>query len=52
MQNPQYGNANVSVNFLLLNRMEQTGLYAQDQMAWDKWVMTLGAATTMRWLQP
>lgn len=22
--------------------MEQTGLYAQDQMAWDKWVMTLG----------
>jgi iron complex outermembrane receptor protein len=22
--------------------MEQTGLYAQDQMEWDKWVMTLG----------
>ncbi|STR41630.1 ferrichrome outer membrane transporter [Klebsiella michiganensis] len=44
MQNPQYGNANVSVNFpySVLNRMEQTGLYAQDQMAWDKWVMTLG----------
>jgi outer membrane receptor for monomeric catechols len=32
------------VNFPIqvLNRMEQTGLYAQDQMAWDKWVMTLG----------
>jgi iron complex outermembrane receptor protein len=22
--------------------MEQTGLYAQDQMEWDKWVLTLG----------
>ncbi|MHC5804453.1 hypothetical protein ACYTX7_09625, partial [Streptococcus pyogenes] len=32
MSNPQYGNPNVSVNFpyAVLNRMEQTGLYAQD----------------------
>ncbi len=44
MNNPQYGNANVAVNFpyAVLNRMEQTGLYAQDQMEWDKWVLTLG----------
>ena len=44
MSNPQYGNANVSVNFpyAVLNRMEQTGLYAQDQIEWDKWVLTLG----------
>lgn len=44
MNNPQYGNPNVSVNFpyAVLNRMEQTGLYAQDQMEWDKWVLTLG----------
>ncbi|ENT2951420.1 TPA: ferrichrome porin FhuA [Klebsiella aerogenes] len=44
MTNPQYGNPNVNVNFpyAVLNRMEQTGLYAQDQMEWDKWVMTLG----------
>jgi hypothetical protein len=26
--------------------MEQTGLYAQDQMKWDKWVLTWAAATT------
>lgn len=44
MNNPQYGNANVNVNFpyAVLNRQEQTGLYAQDQAEWDKWVMTLG----------
>lgn len=44
MNNPQYGNPNIQVTFpyAVLNRMEQTGLYAQDQMEWDKWVMTLG----------
>ncbi|MBN0903102.1 TonB-dependent receptor, partial [Pseudomonas aeruginosa] len=44
MSNPQYGNPNIHVTFpyAVLNRMEQTGLYAQDQMEWDKWVMTLG----------
>jgi iron complex outermembrane receptor protein len=31
MNNPQYGDANVNVNFpyAVLNRMEQTGLYAR-----------------------
>lgn len=47
MQNPQYGNPNIDVSgpyakYQVLNRMEQTGLYAQDQMEWDKWVLTLG----------
>jgi iron complex outermembrane receptor protein len=47
IQNPQYGNPNIDVSgpyakYAVLNRMEQTGLYAQDQMEWDKWVMTLG----------
>lgn len=44
MNNPQHGNANVNVNFpyAMLNRREQTGLYAQDQAEWDKWVLTLG----------
>lgn len=44
MGNPQYGNADVAINYpyAVLNRMEQTGLYAQDQMEWDKWVLTLG----------
>ncbi len=47
MQNPQYGNPNINVSgpyakYQVLNRMEQTGLYAQDQMEWDKWVLTLG----------
>ncbi len=44
MSDPQYGNPNIQVTFpyAVLNRMEQTGLYAQDQMEWDKWVMTLG----------
>ncbi|SWC17471.1 ferrichrome outer membrane transporter [Klebsiella pneumoniae] len=37
MSNPQYGNPNIQVTFpyAVLNRMEQTGLYAQDQMEWD-----------------
>lgn len=44
MNNPQHGNANVNVNFpyAMLNRQEQTGLYAQDQAEWDKWVLTMG----------
>ncbi|MFW0764253.1 ferrichrome porin FhuA [Trabulsiella odontotermitis] len=44
MQDPQYGNANVNVNFpyAVVNRQEQTGLYAQDQAEWNKWVLTLG----------
>lgn len=47
MSNPQYGNPNIQVTFpyAVLNRMEQTGLYAQDQMEWDKWVMTWAAVT-------
>lgn len=44
MQNPQYGNTSTTnpFQYAVLNRMEQTGLYAQDQMEWDKWVLTLG----------
>ncbi|WP_312455149.1 ferrichrome porin FhuA [Pseudescherichia sp.] len=44
MVNPQYGNANVNVNFpyAVINRQEQTGLYAQDQAEWNHWVLTLG----------
>lgn len=42
--NPQYGNDAYALNFpyQYLNKQEQTGLYAQDQMEWDHWVMTLG----------
>jgi len=44
MVDPQYGNANVNVNFpyAVINRQEQTGLYAQDQAEWNHWVLTLG----------
>ncbi len=28
--------------YQVLNRLEQTGLYVQDQAEWNKWVMTLG----------
>ncbi|WP_318368812.1 ferrichrome porin FhuA [Enterobacter sp.] len=44
MINPQYGNANVNLNFPyeIINRQEQTGLYAQDQAEWNQWVLTLG----------
>lgn len=44
IQNPQYGNADVNVNFpyAVVNRQEQTGLYVQDQAEWNKWVLTLG----------
>ena len=44
MVEPQYGNANVNINFpyAVINRQEQTGLYAQDQAEWNHWVLTLG----------
>ncbi|WP_426445789.1 ferrichrome porin FhuA [Siccibacter colletis] len=44
MRNPQYGNANVAINFPyeVINREEQTGLYVQDQAEWNKFVLTLG----------
>nr|WP_129953133.1 ferrichrome porin FhuA [Rahnella sp. RFA10(1/100)] len=44
LANPQYGNGNVSLYFpyKLLNRQEQTGLYAQDQAEWNKWILTVG----------
>ncbi len=44
MVDPQYGNANVNINFpyAVINRQEQTGLYAQDQAEWNHWVLTLG----------
>src|SRR5471032_1634138 len=44
MSNPQYGNSNVSLYFPyeILNRQEQTGLYAQDQAEWNKWILTVG----------
>ncbi|KNC14254.1 ferrichrome transporter [Pantoea sp. RIT-PI-b] len=43
--NPQYGNdADIGTPFpyQYLNRQEQTGLYSQDQMEWNRWVLTLG----------
>ncbi|WP_336778400.1 ferrichrome porin FhuA [Pantoea sp. USHLN256] len=43
--NPQYGNdADIGTPFpyQYLNRQEQTGLYSQDQMDWNRWVLTLG----------
>jgi iron complex outermembrane receptor protein len=47
IQNPDYGNANINTNlpwsnYSVVNRNEQTGLYAQEQAEWDKWVLTLG----------
>ncbi|GAB2944496.1 ferrichrome porin FhuA [Hafnia psychrotolerans] len=44
MSNPQYGNSNVSLYFPyeILDRQEQTGLYAQDQAEWKKWILTVG----------
>ena len=44
MQDPQYGNPNINVTFpyAVVNRLEQTGLYVQDQAEWNKWVLTLG----------
>ena len=42
--NPQYGDESVTpfAPFQHLNKQRQTGLYAQDQMAWNRWVLTLG----------
>jgi iron complex outermembrane receptor protein len=43
--NPQYGNDAVIGTpspYQYLNRQEQTGLYSQDQMEWNRWVLTLG----------
>jgi iron complex outermembrane receptor protein len=42
---PQYGNDSwtpYDAPYNYLNRQEQTGLYAQDQMEWNRWVLTLG----------
>ena len=43
--NPQYGNDALDGTpfpYQYLNRQEQTGLYTQDQMEWNRWVLTLG----------
>ncbi|XXN63945.1 ferrichrome porin FhuA [Enterobacter ludwigii] len=43
--NPQYGNDSVTPfadPYQHLNKQRQTGLYAQDQMEWNRWVFTLG----------
>ncbi|MDI9220359.1 ferrichrome porin FhuA [Pantoea sp. EA-12] len=43
--NPQYGNDAIigtPFPYQYLNRQEQTGLYTQDQMEWNRWVLTLG----------
>ncbi|WP_130834055.1 ferrichrome porin FhuA [[Erwinia] mediterraneensis] len=43
--NPQYGNDTPTLlysPYRYLNKQEQTGLYAQDQIEWDRWVLTLG----------
>lgn len=45
MHNPGYGHGNVTPfadPYQVVNRLEQTGLYVQDQAEWDKWVLTLG----------
>jgi len=44
MLNPQYGNPGIALNFpyQVLDRQEQTGLYAQDQAEWNQWILTLG----------
>jgi len=41
---PQYGNdkSNLYYAYNILNRQEQTGLYAQDQAEWDHWILTAG----------
>lgn len=43
--NPQYGDNSVTLfadPYQHLNKQRQTGLYAQDQMEWNRWVLTLG----------
>ena len=42
---PVYGNDQPTAlynPYQYLNRQEQTGLYAQDQLEWERWVLTLG----------
>ncbi|MGV3346798.1 ferrichrome porin FhuA [Enterobacteriaceae bacterium LUAb1] len=43
---PQYGDNQMTPGtgfpYQYLNKQEQTGLYAQDQLEWDHWVVTLG----------
>jgi len=41
---PQYGNESIIPfdPYQHLNKQRQTGLYAQDQMEWNRWVLTLG----------
>lgn len=41
---PQYGDESVTPYdpYQHLNKQRQTGLYVQDQMEWDRWVLTLG----------
>lgn len=43
--NPQYGDDSYTLSYPYnyLNKQEQTGLYTQEQLEWDRWVMTLGA---------
>jgi len=42
---PQYGDDSYVITFpyKYLNKQEQTGLYAQDQLEWNRWVLTLGS---------
>ena len=42
--NPQYGNEAYTLTFWnnSVNKQQQTGLYAQDQLEWNRWVLTLG----------
>ena len=43
--NPVYGNDEPTAlysPYVYLNKQEQTGLYAQDQLEWNRWVLTLG----------
>ncbi|PIJ49801.1 ferrichrome porin FhuA [Erwinia sp. OLTSP20] len=42
---PHYGNNQMvgsGFPYRYLNKQEQTGLYTQDQMEWNRWVLTLG----------
>lgn len=42
--NPQYSTDPMNTNYAnsAVNKQQQTGLYAQDQMEWNRWVFTLG----------
>jgi len=45
MNAPQYGNPGVTLfdaPYQIVDRQEQTGLYAQDQAEWNQWILTLG----------